>query len=60
MAAIVAGAALSIGGSLIAGGKARSAARAAGRQAAAAQRKIDNILTSQVTPTQCHLINLLC
>jgi chromosome segregation ATPase len=43
MAAIAAGAALSIGGSLMAGGKARSAARAAGRQAAAAQRKIDNI-----------------
>lgn len=49
MAAIVAGAALSIGGSLVAGGKARSAARAAGRQAAAAQRKIDNIEATRAT-----------
>jgi len=49
MAAIAAGAALSIGGSLIAGGKARSAARAAARQAAAAQRKIDAIENSRAT-----------
>ena len=43
MAAIAAGAALSIGGSLMGASKARKAARAAGRQSAAAQRKINNI-----------------
>jgi len=49
MAAIAAGAALSIGGSLMGASKARKASRAAARQAAAAQRKINAIEASRAT-----------